>query len=67
MELFYIQSLVNHKSGGGYSVRRFELVSTFCEYELSNGIMRSALTGIFSGKDVHYLRIGKSETHFKLN
>ena len=62
MMLFDIAGLVNQNSGGGYGMNCDEWVSMVGEYELTNELSRNKCKGIFGGKRIHYLRIGRFES-----
>ena len=62
MMLFNIAGLVNWNSGGGYGMNCDEWVSMFAEYELTNELSCKKYKGIFGGKHIHYLRIGRLES-----
>ena len=62
MLLFEIAGLVNRKSGGGHVVRVDKWVSMFGEYELTNELSCNTISGIFCGKPVYYVIVGRSES-----
>ena len=62
--LFDIAGLVVRTSGGGYSVKVDKWNLMFSEYHLGNEVSHNASKGIFGGKNIYYLRIGKSKSGF---